>query len=210
RTEVASGSTPEEARRAALRAIGGLEQHKEECRDMRRVNLIENLVRDVRYAIRTLARTPAFTLAAVLALALGIGATTAIFSVVNGVILRPLPYRDSGRLMVVYDSFQQQGMEHGLGGIADFLDWRSRSHSFESIDAVAFNRFILVGDGDAEQIVGLVVTSTFFSTLGAQPLLGRTFMAGDDQPGRNSTTLISERLWRRRYGANASVLGNVI
>src|SRR5262249_55827746 len=94
RTELAAGSTPEEAHRAALRAIGGLEQHKEECRDMRRVNLIENLVRDVRYAIRTLARTPAFTLAAVLALALGIGATTAIFSVVNGVILRPLPYRD--------------------------------------------------------------------------------------------------------------------
>ena len=210
RTEIASGSTPEEARRAALRAMDGLEQRKEECRDMRRVNHIDNLVRDVRYAVRALGRTPQFTLAALLALALGIGATTAIFSVVNGVLLRPLPYRHSGRLMVIYDSFQQQGMEHGPGGIADFLDWKSRAHSLESLDAVAFNRFTLVGDGDAEQIIGLGVTSTFFDTLGVRPRLGRTFQPGDDQPGRPASVVISERLWRRRYSSSPSVLGKVI
>src|SRR5215468_1801945 len=129
RTEIASGNTPEQARSIALRAMEGLEQRKEECRDMRQVNVVDNLVRDVRYAVRALARTPAFTLAALLALGLGIGANTAIFSVVSGVLLRPLPYRDSDRLMVVYDSFRQQGMEHGPGGIADFLDWKSRART---------------------------------------------------------------------------------
>src|SRR5262249_5796544 len=154
---------------------------------------------------RALTRTPAFTLAALLALGLGIGANTAIFSVVSGVLLRPLPYRDSDRLMVVFDSFQQQGMDRGPGGISDFLDWKSRARSVESIDAVAFNRYTLVSDGDAEQIVGLAVTSTFFNTLGVKPMLGRTFIAGDDQPGRPANVIISERLWRRRYGSSPSI-----
>jgi putative ABC transport system permease protein len=208
--EIAGGRTPEDAHHAARRAMDGLDQRKEECRDMRRVNYIDNLLRDLRYAVRTLSRTPAFTIAAVLALALGIGANTAVFSVVNGVLLRPLPYGDPDRLVMVYDSFQQQGMERGPGCIADFLDWKARNHSFQSIDAVAGNRFTLMGDGEAEQIVGTSVTATFFDTLGARPLFGRTFSRGDDQPGRPQTVVLSERLWRRRYSANPNILGKEI
>ena len=121
-------------------------------------------------------RNPGFTFAALFALALGIGANTAVFSVLNGVLLRPLPYADPDRLVMVFDSFQQQGMERGPAGIADFLDWRARARSFQTLDAIANQRFTLVGDGDAEQITGMSVTSTFFETL-ASPccLLGRTF-----------------------------------
>ncbi|MEX2263379.1 MAG: ABC transporter permease [Bryobacteraceae bacterium] len=208
--EIAAGRTPEEARRAALRAMDGMEQRKEECRDMRHMNVIDNLIRDVRYTVRTLARSPGFTFAALLALALGIGANTAVFSVVNSILLRPLPYADSDRLVMLFDSFQQQGMDRGWACVADFLDWKERSRSFQTLDAVASSRFTLSGDGDAEQIVGMGVTSTFFETLLARPLLGRTFTAGEDQPGHALTVVLSERLWHRRYGSTPNVLGKEI
>ena len=195
---------------AALRAMDGIEQRKEECRDMRHMNIIDNLVRDVRYAVRTLTRNPGFTLAALLALALGIGANTAVFSVLNSVLLRPLPYADPDRLVMIFDSFQQQGLEHGPAGIADFLDWRARARSFHTLDAIANQRFTLAGDGEAEQIAGMSVTATFFETLAIRPLLGRTFAADDDQPGRAQTVVISERLWRRRYGSSAAIVGKQI
>ena len=165
---------------------------------------------DLRYAFRTLARSPGFTAAAVLALALGIGANTAVFSVINGVLLRPLPYPGADRLVMVFDSFPQQGMEHGPACIPDFLDWKARSRSFQGLDAVATNRFTLTGDGEAEQIVGAAVTAGFFDVLGVRPLLGRTFSAGEDQPGRAQTVVIGERLWRRRYGSNPGILGKQI
>ena len=164
-------------------------------------------MRDVRYALRTLARNPGFTLTALLALALGIGANTAVFSVINGVLLRPLPYADADRLVMVFDSYEEQGMERGPGGIADFLDWKARNRSFQTLDAVATNRYTITGDGEAEQIVGLAVTATFFETLGARPLHGRTFAAGEDQPGSTPTVVLSERLWRRRYASNPGILG---
>jgi predicted permease len=209
-SEIARGKSPADARRTAIQNMQGLEQTKEECRDMRRLNLIDNLVRDLRYALRTLARNPGFTLVALLALTLGIGVNTAVFSVVNGVLLRPLPYADPDRLVMIFDSFQQQGMEHGPGGIADFLDWKAQAHSFQSLDAVANNRFTLTGDGEAEQILGAGATSTFFETLGVRPALGRGFAPGGDQPGRPSTVVLSDRLWRRRYGANPAILGQQI
>jgi putative ABC transport system permease protein len=165
---------------------------------------------DLRCAIRTLARNPAFTLAALLALALGIGANTAVFSVLSGVLLRPLPYTDPNRLVMVYDSFQLQGRERGPACMADFLDWKARSRSFQTLDAIASNRFTLTGDGEAEQLVGLGVTATFFEALGARPLLGRIFASGEDQPGRDRAVVLSERLWRRRYASNAGVLGKQI
>src|SRR5262249_45339172 len=153
---------PEEARYEALLEMGGLEQRKEECRDMRRVNLIDNLLRDLKYAFRALARSPGFTAAAVAALALGYGAHPAGVRVGNGVLLRPLPYADPDRLVMIYDSYHQQGMPLGPGGVADFLDWKTRAHCFETLSAAGSNRYTLAGDGEAEQIVGMGVTASFF------------------------------------------------
>jgi macrolide transport system ATP-binding/permease protein len=214
--EIAAGRTPEEARYAALRAMDGIEQRKEECRDMRHVNFIDNLIRDIRYAVRTLTRSPGFTLAALLALALGIGANTAVFSVINAVLLRPLLYADPERLVMVFSSRPNLGIGRGTASMADFLDWRAGSRSFQTLDAVEMNRFTngrftLTGDGaDAAQAIGLSVTATFFETLGARPLLGRTFSAGEDQPGRAPTVVLSERLWHRRYRSDRNVLGKAV
>ncbi|MEX2263378.1 MAG: ABC transporter permease [Bryobacteraceae bacterium] len=206
--EIAAGRTPEEARYAALRAMNGMEQRKEECRDMRRISVIDNLVRDIRYTVRTLARSPGFTVAALLALALGIGPNTAVFSVVNAVLLRPLSYADPDRLAMVFTS--RPHSERGNASVAEFLDWRAASRSFETLDAVDRGRFTLTGDGEAVQISGLSVTATFFGTLKARPLLGRTFVNGEDQPGRDPTVVLSERLWRRRYASNPDIVGKAV
>jgi predicted permease len=206
--EIAAGRTPEQARYAALRAMDGMEQRKEECRDMRHMNAIDNLRRDVRYAVRALARSPGFTVAALLALALGIGANTAVFSVVNGVLLRPLPYADPDRLVMVFTS--RPHSERGNASVAEFLDWRAASRSFQTLDAVDRNRFTLTGDGEPVRISGLSVTATFFETLKARPLLGRIFANGEDQPGRDPTVVLSEGLWRRRYASNPDIVGKPV
>ncbi|MGH8637539.1 MAG: ABC transporter permease, partial [Burkholderiales bacterium] len=166
------------------------------------------LRRDVRYTVRGLARSPGFTVAALLALALGIGANTTVFSVVNGVLLRPLPYADPDRLVMLFTS--RPHSERGNASVAEFLDWTAASHSFETLDAVDPGRFTLTGDGEAVQISGLSVTATFFETLKARPLLGRTFVNGEDQPGRDPTVVLSERLWRRRYATATDIVGKVI
>jgi putative ABC transport system permease protein len=204
----ASGMSEPEARMSARREFGPVEATKEQCRDMRRMNVIDNLVRDIRYTLRTLARSPGFTMAALLALALGIGANTAVFSVVNAVLLRPLPYADPDRLVMVFTS--RPHSERGNASVAEFLDWRATSRSFQTLAAVNRSRFTLTGDGEAVQISGLSVTATFFETLGARPLLGRTFASGEDQPGRDPTVVLSERLWRSRYASNPDIVGTRI
>lgn len=207
---IASGLSAREAQRAARLRFGNYSAQHERARDMNISTHIESLGKDVRHAVRGLLRNPGFALAATAVLALGIGANTAVFSVVNAVLLRALPYSDSARLVMVFDNFPQQGVDRGPGCIADFLDWKSRSHSFQTLDAAANNRLTLTGDGDAEQIAGLAVTATFFETLGVRPTAGRTFVAGEDQPGRTQTVVLSDRLWRRRYGADPAVLGKTI
>jgi putative ABC transport system permease protein len=169
---------------------------------------LDSLLRDVRYAFRTLTRSPVFTAVALLALALGIGANTAVFSVVNAVLLRPLPFADPDRLVMVFNYAPR-----GAASMADFLDWRARSQSFESIGVFEVNpftnsRFTWIGDGEPEQVFGYRVTASFFDILGVRPILGRTFTVGEDEPGRPRAVVLSERLWRRRYGANPDVLGN--
>jgi predicted permease len=205
-----AGIQPAEARRAAVLRLGGVEAAKEEYRDRKSLPLAENLARDLRYAFRTLRRTPAFTLVAMITLALGIGANTAMFSVVNGVLIRPLPYVDAERIVSIHDGMTE-GDEPGWSAcMADFLVWRSRAHSFERLAAFGFNGYNLTGEGDAEQLRGLAVTAQFFDALGARPLLGRTFAAGEDQPGRTGVALISERLWLRKFRGDSSVIGKTI
>jgi predicted permease len=205
---LAEGMSESEARRAARREFGPLEVTMEQCRDMRHTNVIDNLVRDIRYALRTLARSPGFTVGALLALALGIGANTTVFSVVNSVLLRPLPYTDPDRLVMVFAS--RPHSERGNASVAEFLDWRAAVRSFQTLDAIDPSRFTLTGDGEAVQISGLSVTATFFETLGAQPLLGHTFTSGEDQSGREPTVVLSERLWRSRYASDPDIVGKAI
>ncbi|HZO54369.1 MAG TPA: ABC transporter permease [Bryobacteraceae bacterium] len=214
--EIAAKRTPEEARHVAMRAMEGLEQRKEECRDTRHMSVIEGLVRDARYAFRTLARSPGFTLTALLALALGIGANTAVFSVVNTVLLRPLPYVEPDRLVMLFNSRPLIGTARGSASLADYLDWRKGNQSFESLDIFEINaftngRFTWTSDGgEPTQVVGFRVSATFFETFGVRPLIGNGFAAGDDEPGKPDTVVVSEGLWRRRYGASREVIGKQV
>jgi ABC-type antimicrobial peptide transport system permease subunit len=158
------------------------------------------MVRDLRYAMRTLARNPGFTVAALLALALGIGANTTVFSVVNGVLLRPLPYPEPERIVWIQDGLTQSSRSRWGACVADFLVWQSRSRSFDPVAAWANNIFNVTGDGEAERVAGFGVTARFFDVLRVRPLQGRTFAPDEDQPGRARVALISERFWERRYG----------
>ncbi len=165
---------------------------------------------DLRYALRGLRRSPGFTAVAVIALALGIGANTAIFSVVNAVLLRPLPFRDSGRLVVV-DERRLTGPEIGTNvSPANFLDWREQNRVFDPLSAAFVWSLTLTGRGEAEQIEGLHVTSNLFTLLGAQAELGRTFLPEDGQPGAKRTIVLSHGLWRRRFGSDPNIVGQAI
>jgi len=208
-----AGMPPEQARAAAMRQMDGLEQRKEECRDARGVNFFEHFAQDIRYGARVLRKNPGFTLTAVLALALGIGANSAIFSVVYGVLVRPLPFPDAERLAMVYVHFSPQNSERGNMSIADFLDWKAQNRSFEepALFAVAgaaqLRRFDLTGVDEPEEVRGTSVTTGFFPALRAQPLLGRLFLPGEDAAGSERKVVLGESLWRRRFGSRPDIVG---
>src|SRR5438445_4921645 len=201
---VARGATPEEARYAALRAMDGVEQRKEQCRDARRVRVIDDLLNDLRYAVRVLRRSPGFTAVTIVSLALGIGANTAIFTVVNAVLLRPLPYADPSRLVVV---------EHGemsTVAAANFLDWRDGNLVFERIGAAEFWTPNLSGTDKAEQLYALRVTADVLPLLGVPPALGRVFSGDEDHLGRNHVAVLSDALWKNRFASDPRVLGQTV
>ena len=203
------GLSPAEAQLAARRAYGGVEQAKELHREARSLMWIEHIVKDVRYGARNLLRTPGFTAVAVVALALGIGANTAIFSVVNAVLLRPLAYKDADRLVTV--------LYAGTGPVAtaNYIDWRDQSRSFEAMGAADYWSPNLTNSdasdsNPAEHLYGLKVTQNLLPLLGIQPLLGRLFAAGEDQEGAEHEAILSYRLWQRRFNGNRNVLGKPI
>ncbi len=205
------GLAPEEARYAALRALGPIAQSKEECREMRRVKWIEDLVQDIRYGCRTLRKNPAFTLVAVLALALGIGANTAMFSVAYGMLFRPLPYGDADHVAVVFMNYAARDFVSGTMCLRDYEMWKDKNHAFEEPSLFTGIRMDIAGtEGVQEQVEGASVTAGFFSTLRVRPLLGRTFMAGEDAPAVPALAVLSETIWRRRFGAGSAVLGQTI
>src|SRR5215813_397078 len=205
---IAKGMTEEEARYAALRAIGGVEQRKEECRDMRRVRLIENLIQDLRYGLRTLRRSPGFTAVAVLTLALGIGANTAIFSLFEGIVLAPLPYREAERLVTVWYSISVNPRIYPSA--PDFQDWRRNARSFEQMVAIGWRARDLTNPGTPEHLGGREISSGFFSMLGVNLRLGREFSSQEDQPGGDPVVIISNRLWQDRFGASPEALGRSV
>jgi len=169
--------------------------------------VIDTLLQDLRYAVRTLAKSPAFTLIVVLTLALGSGANTAIFSVVNGVLLTPLPYKDPSRLVVVWES--KGTSTHNVVNPANYKDWHDRATSFNGLALLSWAGLTFTGD-QAERVPGRAVTPDFFGVLGATPLLGRTFNAEESRPKAPRVIVLSEALWRRRFGADRAIVGRAV
>jgi putative ABC transport system permease protein len=208
---MARGMNAEEAGYAAQRLFGGVQQVKDRCRDVRGLNFIESLFQDVRYALRQLRRNPGFTAVAVITLALGIGANTAIFSVVDALLIRPLPYADAGRLVWITDYFPS--MHTTMVVDPDYAVWRSRNKVFCQLAAYGGGAdYNLTGEGRPQRVEGWAVTANFLSTLGIQPALGRNFLPEEALPGgamfqpRSRVAIISHRLWER-LGWNVQILG---
>jgi len=193
------GMSPEEARRQAVIGLGGLEQTKEIYRDRRGLPMIETLLQDLRFGARTLARNPGFTAVAVLTLALGIGATTAIFSVVYGVLLRPLPYRDSNRIMAVFE-LTSKGTPSRLAD-PNFDDFRDQSRSFQAIAKYGDNVASVSGARQPTRTTVANVSPEFLKVFGIQPILGRDFTAGDAKKGAGPTVLVSYGYWKQELGS---------
>ena len=199
------GFSQEEARRAAHRAMDGIELRKEECRDTRRVNFIQDLVQDVSFGSRMLRKSPSFSVVAILTLALGIGANTAIFSVVNGVLLRPLPFPKQDQLLMVWEK-DSDGKRSNTSW-ATFMDWNRLNHSFDGIAAVSFWTPTLVTASDAENLNGFRVSAAFFDLMGVKLERGRNFLPSEDVRGNNFVVILSHGFWQRRYGGDPGIIG---
>jgi predicted permease len=205
---VRQGMTEAEADRAARRQFGNVTLLKEVNHEMRGIRFIETLIQDVRYGMWMLRRNPGFTFVAVLTLALGIGANTAIFSVVNAVLLRSLPYRDPDSLVLVSYYLATGERERVLG--ADFLEWRDQAKAFEQIAAYTFDTADLTGSGEPERLAAGLVSADLFTTLGVAPALGRVFTSAEDTAGGAPAVILSDDLWRRRFGGDPQVIGRAI
>lgn len=208
----ASGLPAEEARWAARQRFGGIEQMKEEHRDRRSVQWIETAARDFRIAARTLARTPGFVAVTVLTLAIGIGATAAVFSLIRGVLLTPPPYREAARLVLI-PSARTDGQQQERArpwAAAQWLEWQRSAQSIQSIAAYRWVfDFLILPDG-AESFQGMVVTPEYFAVAGIEPMLGRKFAASDASPSATPVVLIGYQLWQRRFGGDPNILGQTV
>ena len=208
--DVHSGVPRPEATRRARLLFGGLDQVKEECRDARGLRLLETLLQDARYGLRMLRRKPFFTAVAVLTLALGVGATTAMFSVVNAVLLRSLPYRDPGRLVRIYFNAPGLGLRDMPYSMPEFEDLKTRSGVFEELSTVGGGSVNLTGGSQPERLDLLVTHPNYFSMLGATPQIGRLFGPRDKALGFAPVVVISDGLWRRAYAADPNILGRTL
>lgn len=214
---IEQGETAERARQRALQRFGDYNRARDECvainerrkRHMQRTEFLTELQQDLGYAIRMLRRTPAFTAAALLTLALGIGANSAIFSVVHGVLLQSLPYRDADRLHHV-QMLYPDGTKYNALSAPDFMSVRQDAQAFEQLEAFDVAARTLTGIGEPQELSAGLVTVGFFEFLGFDMRLGRTFMAGEDQPGRNNVAILGHGVWQRLFGGDASALGRSI
>ena len=201
-----SGLSPEEARRAARLELGNVTAVREQMREYGWENLIDTVAADLRYGVRRLCSTPGFTVAAALTLALGIGASTAIFSAVKPILLEPLPYPDAGRLTMIWDG-QHSANEVTFGTYRELVE---RSRSFESIAVMKPLQITLTGTGEPERVNGQYVSADYFRVLGVRPALGRDFQQADDGPWRPQgpiVAIISDALWHRRFGGDPAIVG---
>lgn len=207
---VARGMSQEEARRAALVEFGGMERVREECRDERGVSIIGDLWQDLRYGARTLRKSPSFTAVAVITLALGIGANTAIFSVVDAVLLRPLPFPDSERIVSLEGVNLSKGITDSNMSVPDFADWQTQSGAFERIAGFVTGGSLLISGEEAERVRGTSATADFFSLFRTDAFRGRTLQPQDAKKDAPSVTVLSYGLWQRRYGGDPAIIGKQI
>ena len=203
-----SGMNAEEARRQALIKLGGMQQTKENYQRRRSLPVLETLGSDIRFGVRMLRKNLGFTAVAMVTLALGIGGNTAIFSIVNGVLLNPLPFPQPDRLVTLHES--KPNFEQGSISYPNFLDWQRDNRTFSAMAVARRYSFSFTGRGEAEQVNAEFVTADFFPLLGVNPILGRTFTPAEEQRGAGPVALISEGLWRRKLSAAADVLGQSI
>jgi predicted permease len=207
---VRAGLTRQEATRQARFAIGGIDQVKEECRDARGVQLAENLLQDFRYAWRMLRKKPTFALVAVFTLALGVGASTAIFSIVNAVLLRSLPYPEPERLVRIVFNNPGTGQLDVRFSVPELDDLRNRAGVFENVTAIARGSVDLTGGSQPQRLEMLIGSATYFPILGAHPQIGRVLGPQDFTPGFAPSVVISDSLWRDNFGADPKVLGRTV
>jgi predicted permease len=203
-----AGMATEEARYAAQRQFGNRTWVKEVSREMWSLNSIEALIQDLRYGARMLVKSPIFTAVAVLTLALGIGANTAIFSLVNAVLLRPLPYEDSDRLVLLSEYTANDG--EGPLSYPNFADWRAQNHVFEKIGVYNFGDYNLTGGGEAERLRAAQMSADLFDALRVRAALGRVYTNDEDKPGANPVVVLSHGLWQRRFGGDPKIIGRAL
>jgi putative ABC transport system permease protein len=211
------GANEEAAWRAALKdlklpeSLGGEMKYVESVPmgTGRKSNMLADLGQDIRYGLRILAKNPAFTAIAVIALALGIGANSAIFSVVNAILLKPLPYKNPEQLVMIWEEATHLGFPKDTPPPANFLDWREQSTVFDGVAATSYRSFNLTGVGEPERLDGRRVSANLFDILGVKPILGRTFVPEEDKAG-TKVVLLSESLWQRRFGGDPSVIGRAL
>ena len=206
--DIARGMSPREARAAALREFGGYQQKKEECRDMRGFNMIDNLFRDIVFAIRQLRKNLLFSGAAIFMLALGICASVAIFVFVDAALLKPLPYKDPAHLLAVDET--APGCPRCNLSWQDYEDWKKDNKTLRSLDAYRHNGFTVTTPQGAVPARGSIVSAGFFRTLGVAPVLGRDFAPGEDQPSSARTVILNYSTWQHRYGGRKDILNQSI
>jgi predicted permease len=206
------GMSREEARYKAMRQFGGVEQMKEVYRDRRSLPVVETTLQDLRYGIRMLLKHKGFTAVAVVTLALGIGANTAIFSVINSLLLKPLPFPESERLVLVMESQANEPQNWNIVSAPNYLDWRRQNDLFASMALFdsAGKGYNLSGGGEPERVSGVRVSSSFFEVLGIKPRLGRAFLPEEETPGKHQVVVLSDGLWRSRYGSDPNLVGKTI
>ena len=210
---IRAGMSPDEARRRAVIALGSVEGTKEAYRDRRGIPWFESIVRDLRYGIRTLTKSPGFAIAGIVILGLGIGVNTAIFTVVNAVVLRPLPFPDADRIMRLWHTPPQTtfaGMEVFALSPANFLDWEAQSTSFEQMAIYAGGRRTLTGQGEPDSILVIRGSASFLPIFGTQPVIGRLFTRDEDGDQGPRTVILSDHYWRTRFGGDPGVLGKTL
>jgi predicted permease len=201
---IASGLPPEEARRAARRGFGGIEQMKEDHRDDRGIPLMENLLRDFRYGMASLVRDPGFAAVTIGLLALGIGANTAMFSIVDAVLLKPLPFPEPERMVRLWET--PTPTQHNGTTTLTFLDWKRQGAIFEELSVEESTRAAITTGSDAARLSGKLVSADYFKVFGVNPRIGRTFAQGEDQPGATPVVVLSYSCWQTRFGGDPEIL----